>query len=72
MVFAVMKKKDQQSYEVLFRYLKENFGMSSDNFTTDYEKALANALAINFPEANLMGCWFHLAQVRFKKKVFHT
>lgn len=62
-VFVIMGKKDQQSYEMMFSFLKEKFGMSSKKFMTDYEKALRNALGNIFPAAIVIGCWFHLAQV---------
>ena len=30
---------------------------------SDYEQALQGALANLFPEADVLGCWFHYSQV---------
>lgn len=35
---------------------------------SDYEKAAISSMKKAFPEAEMIGCWFHFCQVRLKKK----
>lgn len=59
-----MSKKTQTAYEHVFNFIEKKLKFSFDgmSFTTDYEKAMRNAIRNLYPEIKLVACWFHFAQ----------
>lgn len=58
-----MSRKTQKAYTALFSYLNQSiFQFKPEIFITDFEKGLRNGLRTVFPDANLVGCWFHYCQ----------
>lgn len=67
--YVLMTRKTQRSYQHLFEYINENVcSLKCNTFTSDYEVAMRNALAILFPGTRLVACWFHYSQA-LKRKV---
>lgn len=62
--FCLMSKKSQVAYEHAFNYIENNiFPLSSAiTITTDYEKAMRNALSKINPIARMYACHFHFCQ----------
>ncbi|WUR03282.1 MULE domain-containing protein [Vairimorpha necatrix] len=63
----VLQGKSERSYSRAFDKCKELVTMNVENFVTDFERGLVNALRISFPEANFNGCLFHLGQAAYKR-----
>ena len=63
-----MSNKTEILYDLIFksiiRILSQNYIYQLDikTITTDTELALINAITTNFPNAQRIGCWFHLKQ----------
>lgn len=63
-----MSKKTEDSYRSMFEYIEENiFQLEVDCFTTDYEKAMRNAIKSVYTNATLISCWFHYCQALRRK-----
>lgn len=66
--YVLMSKKSQIAYTHVFKYINNHiFNLTCDTFTTDYEKAMKNALRSCFPSSKLVSCWFHYTQAIRKK-----
>ncbi|WUR03325.1 MULE domain-containing protein [Vairimorpha necatrix] len=70
-IFSEFKKsmieKIDTSYSRAFDKCNELVTMNVENFVTDFERGLVNALRISFPEANCNGCLFHIGQAAIKE-----
>lgn len=67
--YVLMTRKTQRAYQHLFSYINERVcSLKCKSFTSDYEVAMRNALAILFPGTRLVACWFHYSQA-LKRKV---
>lgn len=61
---AIMKTKKEDSYREIFRKVKQECpGFLPTLIMADFEKALKNAVKEEFPTTQIIGCWFHYAQV---------
>ena len=62
---AVMTGKSRALYDSVFHKIKEELPetVNPETVMTDYEVALQGALSEIFPEATIVGCWFHFSQV---------
>ena len=62
---AVMTGKSRALYDSVFQKIKEELPetVNPETVMTDYEGALQGALSEIFPEATIVGCWFHFSQV---------
>lgn len=59
-----MQNKKWKSYEYLLQHIKETFpNLQVNEVMRDFEKALQKAAKQVFPEAEVLGCNFHYAQV---------
>ena len=72
LVFCLMNDKTRQSYQQIFRLLKDNANdrhiiWQPRNITTDFESSALKALANEFPAAELHGCFFHFCQAIYRK-----
>ncbi|XP_060875793.1 uncharacterized protein LOC132949053 [Metopolophium dirhodum] len=67
-IFALMESKSRNSYDSVFRYVKDNLlaNISPRIIISDYESTLRDVLQSYFPEARTSGCWFHHNQAVFK------
>ena len=64
MATVLMTRKTKESYQLVFRLLKEHIpGFNMKYVMTDYESGLLAALRAEFPNAHLTGCLFHCDQV---------
>lgn len=62
-IYVLMSCKKQKCYEHIFAYIHENvIAMECASFTTDYERAMRNALSKQYPNAVHRCCWFHFTQ----------
>jgi hypothetical protein len=67
-VYAVLKNKKQSTYYNLFEILKLMIpNIAPRVIKTDFEFAAISALRISFPQAQISGCQFHLAQANIEK-----
>ena len=66
--FILMSNKTEILYDMVFksviRILTQNYiyKLNINTITTDTELALINAIQMNFPNTQRIGCWFHLKQ----------
>jgi hypothetical protein len=68
--YVLMTRKTCMAYTLVFRLLKKFCpGLNPDIIITDYEKAMRNALRRVFPNAALVGCYFHYSQVIYTIKI---
>ena len=64
----LMSNKTEILYDMVFksviRILTQNYiyKLNIYTITTDTELALINAIQMNFPNTQRIGCWFHLKQ----------
>lgn len=66
-----MNTKLQFLYQKIFRKIKEIFEQLKIKFTpnavmSDFERALRNAISIEFSPKHLQGCFFHYCQCIFR------
>lgn len=67
--YVLMTRKTQRAYQHLLEFIEKNVcSLKCKSFTSDYEIALRNALAILYPNTRLVACWFHYSQA-LKRKV---
>lgn len=67
-IYVLMTRKTQESYWHLFQYIEDNIcHLGPKSFISDYETALRNALRYVYPEADIIGCYFHYCQAIKKK-----
>lgn len=58
-----MSKKTQECYLHLFKFIEKNVcSLECDEFITDYERAMKNALKTIHPDSTITSCWFHFTQ----------
>lgn len=62
-----MTRKTQAAYIHLLKKIDETWKLKPVSVTTDFEKALRNALKMIYPNVQLIGCWFHYAQALRRK-----
>lgn len=62
-LYVFMSCKLQICYEHIFCYINDNICvLEGVSFMTDYEAAMRNALAEQYPGSNHRNCWFHYCQ----------
>lgn len=67
-VYAILKNKRFETYNALFRIIKNLIGNFSPRIIkTDFEQAAIQALKNNFPDSQISGCLFHLNQAIDRK-----
>lgn len=72
MVFALLPSKTQECYERLFNILKDlQPDLHPRSIMTDFELAVIQAVRTTFQDANISGCFFHLAQCLWRKVQAH-
>ena len=62
---TILNKTDQANYTVVVSLMKAIYGSPTwcpKVILIDFEKALWNTFTMCFPEAQLVGCWFHFTQ----------
>ena len=66
---AIMSGKSRQLYDVVYARLRDVLpeSVNPEMIMTDYEIALQGGLSQIFPNAEVVGCWFHYSQNVFKK-----
>ncbi|CAJ0602128.1 unnamed protein product [Cylicocyclus nassatus] len=62
LLYAVTRFKTVGTYKIVFESLREVLGEYKERFVVDFEKAAIRAARETFPEADVQGCAFHLAQ----------
>ena len=72
MLYALLPNKQRQSYNRAFSLLKDaamTHGLTLDPATvlSDFELAIIQALALNFPNSRHRGCYFHYMQAIWRK-----
>ncbi|XP_047129382.1 uncharacterized protein LOC124809360 [Hydra vulgaris] len=59
-IFILMTRRTQELYSLAFSKVAELVpNLSPLRIMTDYEQALMNTLEIQYPLAEISGCWFH-------------
>lgn len=61
-----MTRKTEVAYSHLFSNIESRWKISAKKATTDYEKAMKNALLKQYPGIKLISCWFHFCQALAK------
>ena len=64
-MLAIMTGKSRVLYDATFLKMKEHLpdSVQPEKVMSDYEQALQGALSEIFPDAEILGCWFHYSQV---------
>lgn len=62
-VYALCQKKDQLTYEEIFKQIKTN---DPKRIMTDFEIANTNAIQKAFPSTIRHGCYFHFCQAVYR------
>lgn len=62
-----MTRKTEAAYSHLFKKIEDQWKISPVAATTDYEKALRNAIRKKYSLIKLIGCWFHFCQALRRK-----
>ncbi len=58
-----MSSKTKEAYWEIFRTIAFTHDISPLTIMSDYEAGLQNALVESFPDATVLGCWFHFGNV---------
>ena len=68
---ALMKRKNERSYTILFQAIRQAFPDDQQNwrgrFSSDFELAASNAFRTVFPDSTEQFCYFHFAQLLWRK-----
>lgn len=71
-IFVLMSRKTTKAYHHVFKYIQNKiFDMACFSFTTDFERAMRNALRSIYPNSKFILCWFHFTQAA-KKRAMQT
>jgi hypothetical protein len=62
LVYSLLPNKKQETYEELFRIVKQHIQREPTFITIDFEKAAENAFATVFPQCTILACFFHFKQ----------
>ena len=63
LVFCIARNKNEATYDKILTSLKEiDPTLNPESVMIDFERAAINAIARNFPTAELHGCYFHYGQ----------
>jgi transposase-like protein len=65
-VYALAVNKRKDTYERISEEV-QNLAGDPDDVMIDYERAAMNAIQTTFPNADVKGCFFHLAQNVYRK-----
>jgi hypothetical protein len=60
--FSLLPNKKQESYETLFRIIKQHVQRVPCYITIDFEKGAENAFGVIYPQCQVLGCFFHFKQ----------
>ncbi|WUR02205.1 MULE domain-containing protein [Vairimorpha necatrix] len=66
-IYILLKGKSERPYSRVSDKCKELVTMNVENFVTDFERGLFNALRMSLPEANWNGCLLQLGQAACKR-----
>lgn len=67
-IYILMSCKKQICYTHIMQYIHEHIcSLDGASFMTDYETAMRNAIAGQYPNMSLRCCWFHFCQAVKKK-----
>ena len=72
LVYALLPNKQHQTYSRAFLSLKDaalslGITLDPDMLMSDFELALIQATALNFPNASHKGCYYHFKQAIWRK-----
>lgn len=59
-----MNSKKSTLYAEIFSVLKNEYGMDPVSVKTDFEKGLRKGIHITWPQASVVGCFFHYIKVK--------
>ncbi|CAF2150458.1 unnamed protein product [Rotaria magnacalcarata] len=62
LVYSLLPNKNKETYEELFRIIKQYVARKPKYITIDFEKAAENAFGVLYPECDIFGCFFHFKQ----------
>ena len=62
LVYSLLPNKNQETYEELFRIVKQHVEHKPKCITIDFEKAAENAFGALYPKCDIFGCFFHFKQ----------
>ncbi|KAF5273763.1 hypothetical protein FQR65_LT17077 [Abscondita terminalis] len=64
LAYCMMERRNMESYRTVLQLIKNQVlgNRAVASVMTDYERALRQAIAIEFPNSVLRGCWFHYWQ----------
>nr|CAD7427877.1 unnamed protein product [Timema monikensis] len=61
--YVIMTRKPIAGYSLVFEFVRNVLrGLNPSIIMTDYEESLRRSLRTAFPNATLIGCWFHFDQ----------
>lgn len=61
--YILMTRKTEAAYTHVFQNIENTlFKLEPTSVMSDYERALRNALRTVYPNAQIIGCWFHFCQ----------
>lgn len=69
-IYILTNRKTQKCYTAIFQYINSSiFSLNPIVIISDYERGLRNSIRTVFPDAKMLGCWFHFCQAIRKKMV---
>jgi len=67
-VYALLPNKSKETYSRFWQLLKEsNVDLEPQSILSDFELASFQAVRDTFPQTDIVGCFFHLAQAVWRK-----
>jgi MULE transposase domain len=62
LVYSLLPNTKQETYEELFRIVKQHVQGEPKYVTIDFEKGAETAFSAVFPRCDVFGCFFHFKQ----------
>ena len=72
LLHVLINNKNQESYKLMLSaikrfMLKHKLSCKPESFSVDFEAGIIGALELHYPNALILGCYFHYCQAVYRK-----
>ncbi|KAG0437492.1 hypothetical protein DMUE_3659 [Dictyocoela muelleri] len=63
MIYVLIKRRNESSYDFIFNFLKSKVSKNQRNIIVDFEISSNKSIYKNFGNSKIFGCYFHFTQI---------